>query len=196
MEDLLQASDPDLLAFISDEGNRLDRREQFLMRAASEVVRDYCGWHIAPPVTDTYDKLEIGSNGLIMLPSLHVTDVAAVSVTSGDEVVALTTVDYDWFRQGYIEANSPVWRYGTGIYNGPYKTGLVSVTMTHGYDTCPLPVKSVVFELMQSAVAVSSGNVKQARSSNYSITWGGPGGLIVSPEQMGRLASYRIGGLK
>lgn len=197
MDDLLQANDPDLLAFVSDQSNRLDRREQFLLRAASDVVRHYCGWHIAPSITDTYDKLTIGSGGIIMLPSLYVTDVASVVIDSPAGAVTLNPLgDYTWFRQGYIEGTTPLWRYGYGSPIGYSTPGLATVTMTHGYATTPLVIKSVVFELMQAAEVYSSGGPKQVHSPGYSITWGDMSGVSISPEQISRLNSFKIGGLK
>lgn len=192
MDNLIQLSDPDLVAF--NEGARPTRREQYFLRAASQIIRDYCNWHIAPSITDTYDKLPIGSGGIIMLPSLYVTDVASVTINSpaGDSI--LDPGDYDWFRQGYIEAKSQVWPYNAAY--GPYKFGLATVVMTHGYPVCPLPVKSVIFELMRSGdLAVANGNVKEVASPNYRIQWSG-GGLSASVEQLTRLSGYRIGGIK
>lgn len=190
MDDLVRVNDPDFVAFISDEGGRPSRRELYFLRAACGVVRDYCGWHIAPSVTDTYTKLEIGSAGIIMLPSMHVTDVVSAVIDSPGDTVTLATTDYDWFQPGFIEAKSPTWRYGHIIH------GLASVTMTHGYDTCPIGVKTVIFELMQSADQMSTGNVKEVASPGYRIQWGALAGLSMTPDQINRLSSYKIGGFK
>lgn len=178
--------------------------QPFFLAAAGEVVRDYCGWTISPPVTDTYANLRIGSAGLIMLPSLYVTDVASVVINSGCDTCTLDPGDYRWFPQGYIEALSPVWRYGP--YYTDYYTGLgsyyggasvtASVTMTHGYDTCPLAVKSVALELAQAASEMPSGNATEVASPGYRIQFAPESiGLSLSDAQQSRLSKYRIGGL-
>jgi len=196
MDDLLQADDADLLAYVSDEETALTGRESFLVRAASEVVRDYCGWHIAPNISGTYDKLTIGSGGIIMLPSGFVTDVSSVTINSpGGDTVLDPVTDYDWFRQGFIEAKSPLWRYGYGAVYGPYKAGLATVSMTHGYTTCPLAVKSVIFELMEAADLENSGNVKSVQSASFRVQWGPLSGVSMTPSQVDRLSKYKIGGL-
>jgi hypothetical protein len=182
--DLLPVDDADLLDYVSDQEASLSTREEFLVRAAAEVVRDYCGWHIAPSITDTYPKLAIGSGGIIMLPSGYVTNVASVTVNSpaGNTVLDPTT-DYDWFKQGYIEARSPLWR---------ANTGLATVTMTHGYTECPLAVKAVIFELMETADPVSSANVKEIASPSYRIMWGPNSGEFLNPGQISRLSKYKL----
>jgi len=168
------------------------------MRAASEIVRDYCGWHIAPEVTDDYDKLTIGSGGIIMLPSLYVTDVDTVTVTggSGEDQILNPMTDYDWFRNGTVEAKSPLWRYGYASYYGPYRTGLAKVRMTHGYDSCPLAIKSVVFELMSTASETVTANIQSIQSPGYRIQWGEISGEALNIDQKARLDRYRIGWFK
>jgi hypothetical protein len=193
LADLLPVDDADLLDYVSDQEASLSTREEFLVRAAAEVVRDYCGWHIAPSITDTYPKLAIGSGGIIMLPSGYVTDVASVTINSpaGDTVLDPTT-DYDWFKTGYIEARSPLWRYGYGAVSGPQQAGLATVTMTHGYTECPLAVKAVIFELMETADPVSSANVKEIASPSYRIMWGPNSGEFLNPGQISRLSKYKL----
>lgn len=196
MPDLLAPDDADLLAYVSDQETALTGRESFLVRAACEIVRDYCGWHIAPSITATYDNLRIGSGGIIMVPSGYVTDVASVTIRSpGGDVILDPTTEYDWYPQGFIEAKSPQWRYGYGAVYGPYKAGLASVAMTHGYDTCPLPVKSVIFELMDTADMANMGGVKEVQSASFRVQWGPLAGLSFTPSQVNRLAKYAIGGV-
>jgi hypothetical protein len=195
MDDLLQvgraapSSDPDYLAFASGDAD-------FFLRAAGEVIRDYCGWHIAPSISDVYEKLAIGSQGIIMLPSGYVTEVTSVTITSpaGDTVLDPAT-DYVWYRQGFIEAVSPLWRYG---YGAPYGSSpaLATVEMTHGYDVVPLAVKAVAYELAQSASELSSGSVKAISSPGYRIQWGPLSGVVINEGQIGRLSKYKIGGIK
>jgi hypothetical protein len=193
LADLVSVDDSDLLDYVSDQELSLSGREEFLVRAAGEVVRDYCGWHIAPSITATYSKLRIGSGGIIMLPSTHITDVASVTIASpaGNTVLDPFT-EYDWYQSGWVEARTPLWRYGYSAVSGPAQSGLATAVITHGYATCPLAVKAVVFELMQSADPASSANVKEIASPSYRIMWGANDGEFLDAGQISRLSKYKI----
>lgn len=189
MADLIAPSDTDLLAFTRPEDKPLTDRALYFLRAACESVRVYCGWHIAPSVTEVIPKLEVGSRGLIMVPSRYVTDVSSVVV---DQDQTLSVTDYEWFKEGYIEMRSPVYRYGYAGFAGGTPT--TTVSMTHGYITCPLPVKQVIFELMESAATAPSGSVSSVSAPGYGITWGDEGGVNIVDSHRARLSHYRIGG--
>lgn len=193
MVDLLTESDPDLADFLSEGDGSFSSRALFFMRAAAEEVRNYCGWHIAPSVTETIDKLIIGSQGIILVPSLYVTDVANVVV---DDNQVLDQRGYHWFQQGFIETRSPVYRHG---FSGLAGAGspVCSVTLTHGYQTCPLPVKAVIFDLMETAYDTPSGSVHSVTAPGYGVTFANEDTQVqMTPGQMTRLAPYRIGGVR
>lgn len=106
--------------------------------SACEAVRDYCGWHIAPSVTEevTVD----GSGGSIqILPTLRLTGIT--TITNDGHVV----VQPEWSRDGIVR----------GCWTGKFR-GVVA-TITHGYDACPAEVFSVIREMIdaQSRVGVS-----------------------------------------
>lgn len=169
MADLVLASDPDVAAF-GDVGD-------FFLSAAGEVVRDYCGWHIAPPQTDTA-TLDVGSWGLLSLPTTHITAVA--SVTVDDQV--LGEGDYLWDARGWVELCRR-WCHGKAV-----------VTFTHGYDTCPMAVKSVVLEVASTATATPGGNVNEVASPSYRLLFEPNSmGTVLQPSHLDRLAKYRIG---
>lgn len=106
-----------------------------IVAQAQGAIRRYCGWHIAPEVTETITLDGSGSKHL-WLPSLHVTDVSEVT-DLGDVV---DTDDYDWSANGYIQRRSGCWT---------YRARQVTVTLTHGYSEIPP-------ELVGVAVAVAS----------------------------------------
>lgn len=192
MADLIADDDSDLIDYVSDQEAGLTARESFIVRSAGEIVRDYCGWHISPSIAETIGKVRIGGQGIIMLPSRYVTAVSSLTITSpAGDVLLDGTTDYDWYQSGYIEAKTPLWRYGYGQY-GHSTPGLASVALEHGYDECPLPVKSVVFELMQTASVETAGNVKAIASPGYHIQWGNLDGATLNAGQISRLSKYRI----
>lgn len=113
---------PDLL-----EGVPLPDLDIEAVEAASAQIRADCGWHIAPSVTEDI-TLSLPWSGRFFLPSLYVTDVAAVRVDG-------QLVDFDWSRTGEVVV--PGFRFTRGLRS-------VVVTVTHGYPQCPLDVRQAV----------------------------------------------------
>lgn len=115
---------------------------------AEAVVRDFCGWHIAPVRTQSVVLHGLGASSLL-LPSLYVTGV--VSVVQGDG----TEVDpehYEWTKGGVLRPKGGLtwWHY----FSHPWhlRTDPVTVTFTHGYEQPPPPVTAVVQAVAQRAM--------------------------------------------
>lgn len=104
--------------------------------AACRAVRTYCGWHVAPSVTQTL-VLDGPGGSLLMLPSLLVTDVAEVK--NAGTVVA----DPEWSAAGMVRAHR--W---TTRFRG------VEVTLTHGYEECPEDVLAVLTHMAEQSKAL------------------------------------------
>lgn len=73
MEPLLTVNDPDWAAFKAGD-------DAYYLNLAGEAIRRYCGWNLFPSATVTVSKLRVGSAGIVMLPSLYVTDVSEVVI--------------------------------------------------------------------------------------------------------------------
>lgn len=95
---------------------RRDDPEWFL-RAAGELIRVFCGWHIYPNVTETVGKLTVGTRGVIMLPSPHVTDVEQVTLYHGEHPHTLQPDEYLWHEAGWIERKGQSY-WNDGWYRG------------------------------------------------------------------------------
>lgn len=120
-------------------------------RAEAEV-RAYCGWHIAPVETTTI-TLDGSGSPVLLLPSLHVTDV--VSVTEGE--LAVDPNDYEWSESGVLRrSSSSPWVTRPGPRWSSRLRG-VTVTFVHGYESWPLDVLAVVERLSARAVEGSRG---------------------------------------
>jgi hypothetical protein len=120
------------------------------------VIRGYCHWHIAPVVTETI--VRPGSGGsTILLPTLKLRAVTALTIDgtalTADELLAL-----DWYQDGYIK------------HCTPRKGRAITITITHGYDTCPPDVLAAAKAVSAGAqfVGLKSG----ATLSNSFATWG------------------------
>lgn len=167
MADLVAARDRDVSAY-GDVGS-------YFLRAAGEVVRSHCGWHIYPSITVTDQTLPVGSYGLVLLPSAYVTDMASVSV---DGKLLFEDLDYRWDPRGWIEI--------PGMFRG-----YAVVSYTHGYAELPLDIKSVVCELAANVAAIPSG-VEDVATPGYRIAFGDELGLTLTDSMRSRLANYRL----
>jgi hypothetical protein len=114
--------------------------------AAEALVRSYCGWHIAPERTETL-TLDGTSASTLVMPTLHVVDVASVTLDG----VPLDTTEYAWHVEGFIDATT----WATGYCWLSLPRG-VAVELTHGYDDVPAGVTAAVRSLAQR---MSSGSL-------------------------------------
>lgn len=154
---------------------------QALIDQATAEVRRYCGWHIAPALTEpvTVD----GSGGLFLsLPSLHVTNVTAVT----EDGLLRDPSTYEWSEQGQLWAAYP-W---SGHFRG------VTVDMTHGFSDVPEDVRAIVMAVASRAQLSPDGVVRRqvgAVSESYSQTgFNVAGGVSLMPHEKADLDSYRI----
>ena len=119
--------------------------------AACAAVRAYCGWHVAPSVTE--DVTVDGSGSSVqVLPTLHLT--ALHSITNDGSAVA----EPEWSASGMVRRGG-CW---TSRWRG------VTARITHGYDACPLEVLDIVAEMVASA---PSRSVSSVASGGHSVTY-------------------------
>jgi hypothetical protein len=191
VQDLLNTNDSDWAAF-----SRGD--PEYLLRTAGRTIRQYCGWHLFPSLQMTLNNLVIGSNGAIMLPSLHVTDVESVVLQTGidaDDTVTMDPDQYTWFDYGKVQPAGLFWWSGsyTAYYYGPdspayvpwMNYGWATVTFTHGYDSLPEDIKQVAFEMARASGASgttggggqlpANTNIKEVASPGFRLVLGGAG---------------------
>lgn len=75
---------------------------QMTLDAASGAIRSFCGWHVAPNLTCTWQG---DANGrLIQLPVMNVTSIHSVTVNG----VELASTEYAWRDSGLIRLARPV----------------------------------------------------------------------------------------
>lgn len=91
---------------------------------AAAAIRAYCGWHVAPSLTETI-ILDGNGSGRMLLPSTKVTGVAEVAIDG----VALDPAEYRWSADGWL-TRAPRNRW-------PDTERSIAVTMTHGFDSVP-----------------------------------------------------------
>lgn len=198
---LLTPDDPDYASYNTGDPT-------FLLNAVGETIRQYCNWHIAPSLTVTVGNIEVGSSGIIMLPSLYVTDVASVVIQASPacDPITLDPDSYVWDQRGYIQAQRPGFHGSVSGYwyePGPVflpiqSAGIATVTFTHGYTELPPNVKWVAYELAGWTEALgpnsAAGDIKEIKSQGFALQLGGAVslGMNLNPDQKNRLAPYNI----
>lgn len=149
-------------------------------RARAEAeVRAYCGWHIAPSQRETL-VVDGDDASSIMLPTLMLTDVHALSVDQSDVPLA----DVEWSASGFVRAQGRT----------SQRLRSISADVTHGYEAMPLDVEAVIERLAERAVdtagmgqLVQVGQVRVATASD-----GLPATGILSELERWVLDRYRL----
>ena len=150
---------------------------QLLLDGAEALVREYCGWHIAPSRTETVTVDGTGST-LVGLPTMWLTDLTAV--TEDGNPVDLSTVM--WSVDGILEKRA--WASWTGSAWWPWTTTRrgITATITHGHASCPLWLVTLVCALAGRSLQATVG-VRSESSGGESVTWDVPafglGGSLV-----------------
>ena len=148
--------------------------------ATADTIRRFCGWHIAPEVTETVRLFSEGSNTII-LPTLLLKNITSVKV-NGREVTG-----YTWDPKGILYL---------GGWPAPRRSP-IEVTMSHGYRTVPPALKQAATRMSlvggnmpfsyMNVDGVSVGRV--GKPANQSSTSGldDISALILSPFVWGQL---------
>lgn len=161
-----------------------DPRIAGALAGASRAIRNYCGWHIFPRVSETL-LLDSSGGRELELPSMHVTDIASVRV-NGTELAA--SVFEDWSELGSIRLHSGGW---------PDRYRSVSVTLTHGYDAVP-DIAETLKAIVTRELSSPSGATRE-QAGQVAVSWaitspGVSGGLAILGTEYAVLDSYRIVG--
>ncbi|TDT31104.1 hypothetical protein [Naumannella halotolerans] len=117
------------------------------------AIRAYCGWHIAPEITETI-VLDGSGNSVLSLPTLRVVSVGEV-VNDGREVL-----NPEWSSAGFIR----------GCWTNKLRG--VSVTFTHGYSECPAGIARLAAVLTELD-KVPAGAQSQA-AGPINVSYGSP----------------------
>lgn len=157
-------------------------------RAEAEV-RAFCGWHVAPTKREVL-VLDGEGTRTVFLPTLRLTELHSLSVNGTP--VDLATVQ--WSPTGIV-------RYGyapTSGWDGYQFTrgqlGGVEADVTHGWETWPLEVLSVVDRLAARTVA-DPGNLVQVGQVRVGVGQDGlPLGGTLTDVDRDVLLRYRIPG--
>lgn len=135
---------------------------QFWLDAATQAVRSYVGWHVAPVVTETITLDGRGGRSLL-LPSLHVGEITSV-LNDGVEVID----DVQMSTMGIISLDCGHWC---------LKLGGIQVTWTHGWPVDEVADLSGIIAKLASRAAVAAGNITRQNAGTMGVSYGTAGGL-------------------
>lgn len=124
---------------------------QFWLDAAHAAVRRFCGWHVAPVITES---LTLDGNGSrsILLPSRRVTAITSV-VEDGT-----TLTDFEWSESGIITKPGGYWS---------RKHRSIVVSLSHGFDDAS-DVAGIISGIAARSMAAKDGALmKRAGSMSF-----------------------------
>lgn len=115
------------------------------VKAASQAVRNYCGWHISPAVSCTANPVITGN--VARLPASYVSSIESIKEND------VTIEDYEWRKDGLIRRMSG-W---TKDWDG------VEAEYTAGYDVTAVPdLVEAVCSIASGVLSVSAGVVSES----------------------------------
>lgn len=155
----------------------------WFLDAASETIREYCGWHIYPelPVTDV--AAEIGNQGIIMLPTLNLISVEALRLYLPPGPAVATSDTFIVNSAGYIQFY--------GWFSRQMRGVKVSVDFTHGFDFVPKAVAEVGYELAARTLEKPAGVVTDMTRGPTRLSFA-EFGAVLSDDQKARLGPYTL----
>ncbi|QOP64837.1 head-to-tail adaptor [Microbacterium phage Avocadoman] len=178
------ATPAELSAYTKGNISPTDGRSQLILNGASEAIRRYAGWNIAPAedMTVTLD----GGGKVLYLPSLKVNSLDAVTI---DGVAWVSGADYEWSRR-----TGNVRRRDGSFF--PDSWGGIEVTFNSGYAETPADLKSVVLQVSSIALSSPTGATRE-QAGQVAMEWattapGVAGGLSLLARDLAVVNSYRL----
>lgn len=123
--------------FAAMTGMQASDRMESALNAASQAIRNYCGWHITPSVKCTANPS--GGEVVAKLPAGYVSSIESVT----ENGTALAATDYQWRKDGLLKHVLPCrW---CDAWDG------IEVVYNAGYEADAVP------DLVEAVCAIASG---------------------------------------
>ena len=128
------------------EGN--ERVESALV-AASQAIRNYCGWHICPSLDCT--AYPVGGGKIIKLPASYVSSITSVT----EDGVVLSDGQFEWRRDGLLRR--------TCFKNWSGRWDSIEVEYKAGYSADAVPdLTEAIRTITESVLAVTAGVMSES----------------------------------
>lgn len=149
--------------------------------AASQAVRNYCGWHICPSIE--CEAYPIGGAKITRLPAGYVSSIKSV-FENGQE---LTGGQYEWRHDGLMRRSQfKIWSCGWDSIRVDYYAG---------YDIDAVPdLAEAVRAIAEGVISVSAG-VTSESADGVSISYSSSAASIaasLTTSQKAALAAYKV----
>lgn len=154
-------------------------RIESALKAASQVIRNYCGWHISPAMTCTaYPH----GDAVKRLPAAYVSAISKV-IENG---VLLDATEYEWRNDGLIRRTNKRWS---------DKWNAISVEYTAGYDITAVPDLAEAVAAITAGVLSVSAGVASESADGVSISYSASASSIaasLTSQQKSALEAYKV----
>lgn len=155
---------------------------QFWLNAAHGAIRNYCGWHVAPIITETI-TLDGSGGRTLLLPSKRIVNLLTVTSDGADVTDKVSTSK----RAGIIEID--------GAWS--CKLGGITVELEHGYLADEVPeVAGLIVTLTKRAKdagrTVASQGVGPANIRYITGSDGAAPGVPLFAQEKETLDPYRL----
>ena len=157
-------------------------RSESALLAASQAIRNYCGWHVCPETTCTAYPAA-GGDIVAKLPAGYVSEIVSVK----EDGVTLPSDGYEWRRDGLLRRAFP--RKWSSRWDG------VEVTYKAGYDADAVPdLMEAVCAIAAGVLSVSAGVVSES-ADGVSISYSQSASSIaagLTSQQRSALEAYKV----
>jgi len=139
----------------------------FWLNAANGAIRDHCGWHVAPIITETL--VLDGSGGTrLLLPSQRIRNITS-ALNDGRDV----TADVKFSRRSGVITLASGWSCDVGA---------VEITLQHGFNIEEVPAVAALIVKLTKRAAASSNVVQQSIGpAAQKVAVGRDGGAVSLP---------------
>lgn len=153
------------------------------LKAATQRIRNHCGWHIAESVTE-HVVLNGQSGRELFLPTTHLTSLDGATIDG--RVIDLVLHPIQWSESGVLWRDHWAWGYRS-----------IDVQITHGFAEVPADIVSLTLQMTARALSSPLGAVRE-QTLTSSVTWSQPGfnvagGMTLLDNEIDALAEYRVG---
>ena len=161
-------------------GTAPDDHIESALNAASQAIRNYCGWHICPAMECTANP--IGGSVVAKLPAGYVSSITSVE----ENGVELAASDYEWRKDGLLKRKAWVW---SDVWDG------IEAVYTAGYSSEALPdLAEAVCAIVAGVLAVAPGVASESAdgvSISYSASAASVAAALTS-QQKYALEPYKL----
>lgn len=167
--------------FAAMTGMQTSDRMESALNAASQAIRNYCGWHITPSMKCTANPS--GGEVVAKLPAGYVSSIESVT----ENGTALAATDYQWRKDGLLKHEPPCrW---CDAWGG------IEVVYNAGYEADAVP------DLIEAVCAIASGvlavapGVSSESADGVSISYSASAASVaaaLTSQQRNALEPYKL----